>query len=268
MLVILTETGLGSTARCCGRRRHRQANSVRVCSPTSRRVASLRPRSAGLTALTSAPRTLVQTGSCRQCPLIHPLHVVVAVLSRMTPFPATVDTGSRPGRHAAPGAWPSRWPRRRASISRGHVSTTVLNDDGVGTVTVFRVRFDGVDTWTIKDPERTDSAAREELLRHNDYQWRLFWYLYDRAMGGEHDHRFPETAGDLACEWRGSELNQERVRTGPWSQGTSAATSQRPRHSTSERMWPAPRQEPRECLLQRVPSRRRQRCPLPPIVAE
>ena len=37
----LTETGLGSTARCRGRRRHRQANSVRVCSPTSRRVASL-----------------------------------------------------------------------------------------------------------------------------------------------------------------------------------------------------------------------------------
>ena len=68
----LKETGLGSTARCCGLRRHRQANSVRVCSPTSRRV---------------------QPGSCRQCPLIHPLHVVVAVLSRMTPFPATVDTG-------------------------------------------------------------------------------------------------------------------------------------------------------------------------------
>ena len=93
----LTETGLGSTARCCGRRRHRQANSVRVCSPTSRRVASLRPRSAGLMALTSAPRTLVQTGSCRRCPLIHPLHVVVAVLSRMTPFPATVDRRRRHG---------------------------------------------------------------------------------------------------------------------------------------------------------------------------
>ena len=90
----LTETGLGSTARWCGLRRHRQANSVRVCSATSRRVASLRPRSAGLTALTSAPRTLVQTGSCRRCPLIHPLHVVVAVLSRMTPFPATVDRHS------------------------------------------------------------------------------------------------------------------------------------------------------------------------------
>ncbi len=60
----LKETRLRPTARCCGRWRHRQANSVRVCSPTSRRVASLRPRFAGLTALTPAPRTLVQTGSC------------------------------------------------------------------------------------------------------------------------------------------------------------------------------------------------------------
>ena len=80
----LIETGLRSTARCCGRRRHRQANSVRVCSPASRRVASLRPRSAGLPALTPAPRTLGQTDSCRRCPPIHPLHVVVDVLSRMT----------------------------------------------------------------------------------------------------------------------------------------------------------------------------------------
>ena len=87
----LTETGLGSTARCRGRRRHRQANSVRVCSPTSRRVASLRPRSAGRTALTPAPRTLLQTGSCRRCSLIHPLHVVVDVPSRMTLFRATAD---------------------------------------------------------------------------------------------------------------------------------------------------------------------------------
>ena len=72
-------------------------NSVRVCSPTSRRVASLRPRSAGRTALTPAPRTLVQTGSCRRCSLIHPLHVVVDVPSRMTLFRATADT-ERPER--------------------------------------------------------------------------------------------------------------------------------------------------------------------------
>ena len=64
----------------------------------------------------------------------------------------------------------------------------MLNDDGVGTVTVFRVYPDGVDTWTIKDRERTDTAARDELLRHNDYNRRLFRYLYDRAMRGEGVH--------------------------------------------------------------------------------
>ena len=67
----------------------------------------------------------------------------------------------------------------------GHDCTTVLNDDGVGTVTVFRVYPDGVDTWTVRDRERTDSAARDELLRHNDYNRRLFRYLYERAMRGE-----------------------------------------------------------------------------------
>ena len=35
--------GVPPTARCCGARRHRQTNSVRVCSPASRRFASLRP---------------------------------------------------------------------------------------------------------------------------------------------------------------------------------------------------------------------------------
>ncbi len=70
----------------------------------------------------------------------------------------------------------------------GHDSTTVLNDDGVGPVTVFRVYPDGVDTWTIKDRERTDPAARAELLRHNEYNRRLFRYLYDRAMRGEGVH--------------------------------------------------------------------------------
>ena len=70
----------------------------------------------------------------------------------------------------------------------GHDSTTVLNHDGVGTVTVFRVYPDGVDTWTVKDRERTSPAAREELLRHNDYNRRLYRYLYDRAMRGEGVH--------------------------------------------------------------------------------
>ena len=70
----------------------------------------------------------------------------------------------------------------------GHDSTTVLNDDGVGTVTVFRVYPDGVDTWTVKERERTDPGARAELLRHNEYNRQLFRYLYDRAMRGEGVH--------------------------------------------------------------------------------
>ncbi len=70
----------------------------------------------------------------------------------------------------------------------GHDSTTVLNDDGVGPVTVFRVYPDDVDTWTIKDRERTDPAARADLLRHNDYNRRLFRHLYDRAMRGDGVH--------------------------------------------------------------------------------
>ncbi len=70
----------------------------------------------------------------------------------------------------------------------GHDSTTVLNDDGVGPVTVFRVYPVGVDTWTVKDRERTDPAARAELQRYNDYNRRLFRHLYERAMRGAGVH--------------------------------------------------------------------------------
>ena len=54
----------GSSAESVGRIEDWQVivrpHSVRVCSPPSRRVAPLRPRSAGLTALTPAPRTRVR----------------------------------------------------------------------------------------------------------------------------------------------------------------------------------------------------------------
>ena len=70
----------------------------------------------------------------------------------------------------------------------GHDSTTVLNSDAVGTVTVFRAYPDGVDTWTIKDRERTDPEARDELRRHNDYNRQIFEYLHERAMLGAGVH--------------------------------------------------------------------------------
>ena len=63
-----------------------------VSSPPSRRVAALRPRFAGLSALTPAPRTLVQTDSYRTMPNVDPLHVVVDDLSRICQFSLVVDT--------------------------------------------------------------------------------------------------------------------------------------------------------------------------------
>ena len=53
-------SGLMSSPRCCGHRRHRRTNIVRVRSPPSRRVTALRSRYAGLPALTAVPRTLIQ----------------------------------------------------------------------------------------------------------------------------------------------------------------------------------------------------------------
>lgn len=70
-------------------------------------------------------------------------------------------------------------------LLEGHRMTTVLNGDNFGTVTLFRVYPDGVDTWTVKDRERTDPAAREELVAYNDYNRRIFHYLYREAMKGQ-----------------------------------------------------------------------------------
>ncbi len=114
-----TETGLGSTARCCGRRRHRQANSVRVCSPTSRRVASLRPRSAGLTALTPGSSRLALADDAHS---YTPYMLWSTVLSRMTLFRATVDSlplARRPCR-AGLGRLPPGRPRRRCHAPVRH----------------------------------------------------------------------------------------------------------------------------------------------------
>lgn len=66
----------------------------------------------------------------------------------------------------------------------GHRNTTVLNSDNVGTVTLFRVYPDDVDTWTIQQRERNDPAARDDLLKHNEYNRKVFHYLHDEAMEG------------------------------------------------------------------------------------
>ena len=46
----------------------------------------------------------------------------------------------------------------------GHASTTVLNGENFGPVTLFRVYPDGVDTFSMPDQERTDPSCRDTLL--------------------------------------------------------------------------------------------------------
>ena len=86
------ESALGSTTRCSGLRWHRQTARVRVCSPSSRLLATLGPRFAGLTALTTAPRTLVRTGSCLSMPNRRPQDVAVDHQFRLVQFWMSVDT--------------------------------------------------------------------------------------------------------------------------------------------------------------------------------
>ena len=107
-LVKSNESDLGSTTRCCGLRWHRQTTSVRVCSPSSRRLATLGPRFAGLTALTTAPRTLVRTGSCLSMPNPRPQDVAVDDLFGFVHHDQfrVMTSGAGRGR---------RWPGSRAS---------------------------------------------------------------------------------------------------------------------------------------------------------
>jgi glutamate/tyrosine decarboxylase-like PLP-dependent enzyme len=66
----------------------------------------------------------------------------------------------------------------------GHRATTVLNRENFGTVTLFRVYPEGVDTFAIKEQEFEDPAFRETLLRHNDYNRRVYDYVHAEAAAG------------------------------------------------------------------------------------
>jgi glutamate/tyrosine decarboxylase-like PLP-dependent enzyme len=66
----------------------------------------------------------------------------------------------------------------------GHVSTTVLNGDNFGPVTLFRVYPDGVDTFSVPRQERTDPAMRATLRAHNAYNRRIFEHIQEDALRG------------------------------------------------------------------------------------
>lgn len=66
----------------------------------------------------------------------------------------------------------------------GHPSTTVLNGDNFGPVTLFRVYPDGVDTFSMPEQERRDPACREQLLAHNAYNRHVFELIQADALQG------------------------------------------------------------------------------------
>ena len=65
-----------------------------------------------------------------------------------------------------------------------HPDLTVLNAHNPGPVTLFRVYPHGVDTFLVKDRERSDPACRDELLAHNRYNRRIFERVHAEALAG------------------------------------------------------------------------------------
>jgi len=61
---------------------------------------------------------------------------------------------------------------------------TVLNGDNVGPVTLFRAYPDGVDTFSVKERELSDAAYRGEVLKHNEYNRRIFEQVHEEALKG------------------------------------------------------------------------------------
>jgi len=66
-----------------------------------------------------------------------------------------------------------------------HPNLTVLNGENVGPVTLFRAYPDGVDTFDVKDRERSDRNYRAQLLAHNEYNRRVFERVHAEALTGK-----------------------------------------------------------------------------------
>jgi glutamate/tyrosine decarboxylase-like PLP-dependent enzyme len=65
-----------------------------------------------------------------------------------------------------------------------HPNLTVLNGENVGPVTLFRAYPDGVDTFDVKERERSDANYRQQLLAHNAYNRRIFERVHAEAVSG------------------------------------------------------------------------------------
>ena len=65
-----------------------------------------------------------------------------------------------------------------------HASTTVLNHENFGPVTLFRVYPDGVDTFSMPEREMREAGLREAVLAHNEYNQRIFDLIQADALKG------------------------------------------------------------------------------------
>jgi L-2,4-diaminobutyrate decarboxylase len=65
-----------------------------------------------------------------------------------------------------------------------HPNLTVLNGENHGPVTLFRAYPDEIDTFTVKDREMHDTAYREHVRAHNDYNRRIYHAVHREAMQG------------------------------------------------------------------------------------
>ncbi len=66
----------------------------------------------------------------------------------------------------------------------GRPDFTVVNEENVGPVTLFRVYPEGVDTFAVKEQERTDATFRDSLLAYNDYNRRVYQKVHAEALEG------------------------------------------------------------------------------------
>ncbi len=71
---------------------------------------------------------------------------------------------------------------RELIIARPELS--VLNDQNYGPVTLFRAYPPGVDTFKVKERERSDPAYAAELAKHNDLNRRVFQRVAAEALAG------------------------------------------------------------------------------------
>ncbi len=67
---------------------------------------------------------------------------------------------------------------------QGHACTTVVNRENFGAVTLFRAYPDDVDTFQINEQENTNPNFRDSLLRHNDYNRKIYQYVHEEGMAG------------------------------------------------------------------------------------